>query len=143
MNARALEALTSALYVSKRALLGEAVRTDDERIRASGLYAEWAAGSHALGEIRNAGGQVWECFQAHDNAVYPGVAPGNASWGTFWRPLHGTSRETARAWVAPGGAHDLYRAGETMLWKDGRAYRCLAETNFSPEEYPAAWEAME
>lgn len=134
------EALAGAIYVSRLALAGEAVDTDDKRLRASGLYPEWTPGDHPKGEICNAGGQTWECFAPYDNTVYPDIRPGEASWYTFNRPLHGTSPETARPFVPVQGAHDMYRSGEYMIWTDGTVYRCKADTNFSPEEYPQAWE---
>lgn len=34
----------------------------------------------------------------------------------------------------------MYRAGEYMVWTDGKVYRCKEDTNFSPEDYPQAWE---
>ena len=40
--------------------------TDDDKLRVSGLYDTWTAGSHVEGEICNAEDQTWECFQAHD-----------------------------------------------------------------------------
>lgn len=27
-----------------------------------------------------------------------------------------------------------------MIWTDGRTYKCVQDTNFSPEEYAQAWE---
>lgn len=126
--------------VARMALAALAPEDDDARLRASGLYADWSSGAYAVGDIRNAGGQTWECFQAHDNAVYPDIRPGNAAWYTFWRPLHGKSAETARPFVAVQGAHDMYRAGEYMVWTDGGVYRCVSDTNFSPDEYAQAWE---
>lgn len=27
-----------------------------------------------------------------------------------------------------------------MIWTDGTVKKCLRDTNFSPEEYPADWE---
>ena len=27
-----------------------------------------------------------------------------------------------------------------MIWTDGLTYKCTQDTNFSPEEYPQAWE---
>ena len=62
--------------------------------------------------ITNEPDQVWECFAAYDNAMYPDITPGSTACGTFNRPLHGTTRETAREYVAPTGAHDMYNAGE-------------------------------
>lgn len=142
MNRKMLDALSSTIYAAKLSLRGETVDDDDKRIRASGLYEDWAPGAHVAGEIFNADGQTWECFQAYDNAVYPDIAPGNSAWFTFNRPLHGKSPETARHWVAPAGAHDIYRNGEYMIWTDGNVYRCIAAngTNFSPGDYAGAWE---
>lgn len=139
MNQKTLDALASAIYVSRQALAGQAVKTDDQRLRASGLYEDWTAGSYSADDIRNAEGQTWACFQEHDNAVYPDIAPGNTAWFAFWRPLHGTSPETARPFVPVQGAHDLYRTGEYMTL-NGKLYRCLSDTAFSPAEQPEAWE---
>lgn len=138
MEKKTLDALTGAIYLARLQLGGGAVDSDDKRLRAAGLYPEWAAGVHEAGEIFNAEGQTWECFQGYDNAVYPDIRPGEAAWHTFHRPLHGTSPETARPFVPVQGAHDRYRAGEYVLW-DGGVYRCLQDTNFSPEEYAQAW----
>lgn len=148
MNQKMLDALASTIYTAKLALRGDTVDDDDKRIRASGLYDDWSPGSHFVGEIFNADGQTWECFQAYDNDVYPDIAPGNPAWYTFNRPLHGKTKETARPWVAPMGAHDIYRYGEYMVWIDGidgTVYRCIAAngTNFSPADYPGGWEAVE
>lgn len=141
MSMDPMAALSSAIYLARLQL--EALSdTDDKRIRASGLYREWAPGEHRAGEHYNAEGQTWECFADYDNAVYPDVRPGEAAWHTFNRPLHGTSPETARPFVPVRGSHDLYRAGEYMTWTDGGMYRCLKDTNFSPEDYPAGWETV-
>lgn len=142
MNDKMLAALASSIYLSRLALAGEAVDTDDKRLRASGLYEEWTPGKHVVGDTYNAGGQTWECFQAYDNGVYPDVRPGESAWYTFNRPLHGTSPETARPFVPVQGAHDLYRAGEYMTL-DGVLWLCKNDTNFSPEDYPGAWEEVE
>ena len=151
------EALASAIYLAKRGLSG--VTEDDERLRASGLYEDWAAGAYQVGDICNTFAspegtppeealgaewtQTWECFQAHDNATYPDIRPGESAWRTFWRPLHGKTPETARPFVPVQGAHDMYKAGEYMIYTDGKVYRCLSDTNFSPEDYTQAWEAAE
>lgn len=137
------KALESAIYYSQMLANGKTVETDDQRLRASGLFADWAAGSYQVGDIRNAKDQTWECFQAHDNATYPDINPDNAAWYTFWRPLHGKSPETARPFTPVQGAHDMYRAGEYMIYTDGLTYKCLSDTNFSPEAYGQAWEVVE
>ena len=143
MDDKTLNALSSAIFVSRCTLAGETVDTDDKRLRASGLYPDWAAGHHVKGDIYNADGQTWECYQEYDNATYPDIRPGEAAWYTFNRPLHGTTPETARPFVPVQGAHDMYRAGEYMVWTDGLIYRCKADTNFSPADYPQAWEPQE
>ena len=135
------EAISSTIYMTKQALSG--LTGDDQRIRASGLYADWTLGSYQVGDIRNAQNQTWECFQAHDTTIYPDIQPDNAAWYTFWRPLHGKSPETARPWVAPQGAHDMYKAGEYMVYTDGATYRCLSDTVYTPEEYAQAWEVAD
>lgn len=144
-------ALRSAIYVSAMQVNGKTIETDDQRLRASGLYDDWRLGNHTVGEIYNTHStdelgseweQTWECYQAYDNAVYPDISPGNAAWYTFNRPLHGKTPATARPWVAPTHAEDIFRYGECMIWTDGTVRRCIAEngTNFSPDENPAAWE---
>ena len=141
------EALASAIYLSRLTLNGQSVDTDDKKIRVSALYEDWSAGNYAVGDIRNAPdtneqSQTWECFQAHDNSVYPDIKPGNSAWFTFWRPLHGKSKETARPFTPVQGAHDMYHTDEWMICTNGDYYRCKSDTNFSPEEYAAAWELM-
>lgn len=138
MNEKTLAALSGAIYLSRLALKGESADTDDKRLRASGLYPDWTPGVHKEGEIYNARGQVWACIQDYDSAVYPDITPERPAWGTFHRPLHGTSPETARPFVAVTGAHDTYKAGE-YAWFEGALYRCLSETAHSPAEYPGAW----
>ena len=140
------DALASAIYMAKLQLSGDTVDTDDKRLRASGLYEDWTLGSYQVGDIRNANGQTWECHTAHDNATYPDITPDNPqTWANFWRPLHGTSPETARPWVQPQyGTTDIYKQGEYMIWTDGSTKRCIAPngTNYSPEEYPDGWETV-
>ena len=53
-------ARTSAIYFSQMLANGKSVETDDQRIRASGLYEDWAPGRFSVGAIRNHGGQCWE-----------------------------------------------------------------------------------
>ena len=53
---------------------------------------------------------------------------------------HGTSKETARNWIVPTGAHDMYKKGEWMIWTDGSLYECLSDTTYSPVDYAAAWQ---
>ena len=139
-----LDALSSTIYAAKLALKGETVDDDDKRIRASGVYDDGTPGDHAVGQIYNADGQTWECYQAYDNAVYPDVKPGTPAWFTFNRPLHGRSPETARPWVQPTHSQDIYKSGEYMIWTDGTVQRCVAPngTDYSPAVYPTFWEPV-
>ena len=121
-------------------LAGSTPTTSDERIQCAVLYPEWAAGAHTQGEIYTTQDQVWECYQDYDNAVYPDITPDNSAWYTFNRPLHSTRPETARYYVAPTGAHDMYHAGEYMIYTDSKLYLCKQDTAYSPSDYAAAWE---
>ena len=96
IDQKALDALASVIYLARQQVADVVGKDDDKRIRASGLFDEWVAGAHAVGDICNANDQTWECFQAHDNAVYPDINPDNSAWFTFWRPLHGKTPDTAR-----------------------------------------------
>ena len=152
MQAAAEQAALTARYIPSEAQSAAAVGRmmlaqmadldDDARIRVSGLYEPWAAGQFEAGDIRNSGGQTWECFQAHDCAVYPDIKPGSAAWFTFWRPLHGKSSETARPFVPVQGAHDMYKIGEYAVFEDA-LYKCVQDTAYSPADYAPAWEKVE
>lgn len=98
----------------------------------------WNPGVYAIGDVRNEGGIPYKCVQAHDST-------GNESWNpsatpALWMQYHGTTPETARAWVAPTGVHDMYIAGEHMIWEDGNIYLCKEDTVYSPVAYKSAWE---
>lgn len=137
---KACEVLKSTIYLSKE---NANILTDDEkRLNVSVLYPDWSEGKHEVGEIYNADEQTWECFQAYDNAIYPDIKPDNSAWFTFNRPLHGKSPETARPYVKPMGAQDVYRVGEYIIWTGGAVYKCVTDTIYSPEEYALAWEKI-
>lgn len=133
----------SAQKLLQRILKTETLTTE-EKMEYSGAYDEWTLGSYDVGDIRNHAGQTWECWTAHDNAIYPDINPDNPqTWANFWRPLHGKTAETARPWTKPwAGTTDMYHAGEYMVYTDGKTYKCLSDTVYSPEEYAQAWEAV-
>ena len=144
-----MKQINANLYLSRKQ--ARTLDDDEDKLHVTVLYEDWAAGNHTVGEVYNthSGGnlgseweQTWECFQAYDNDVYPDIVPGNSAWYTFNRPLHGKSKETARPFVPVQGAHDMYRAGEYMIFTDGKIYRCKQDTNFSPTDYAAAWEVV-
>ena len=103
------------------------------------LLRKWVPGNYVVGDVRMYEGIPYKCIQAHDSTSNETWNPSVAS---LWMQYHGTSVETARPWVAPTGAHDMYLAGEYMIWTDGLTYRCLSNTNFSPADYALAWEQV-
>lgn len=133
----------AAVRADVESLFAASTMDDDGKISVSYLCKEWKPGKHEKGEVYNAIGQTWECYQAYNNAINPDITPGNPAWYTFNRPLHGKSPETARPWVAPQGAHDMYHTGEYMIYTDGALYKCLSDTNFSPDDYSQAWEVQD
>ena len=116
--------------------------SNEDKLNYSGLYEIWTPGKYKIGDIRNYAGQTWECYQAHDNSIYPDINPNNSAWYTFWRPLHGISPETARPFVKVQGSHDTYKVGEYMVYIDGYTYKCIHETAYSPDEYIQDWEKV-
>lgn len=119
----------------------EAAREDTAAInRVATLVRPWRPGAYAVGDVRVYGGIPYRCVQAHDSTQNPAWTPDATP--ALWMQYHGTTPETARPWVAPAGAHDIYRAGEYMIWTDGQMYKCLQDTDFSPAEYAQAWEAV-
>ena len=101
------------------------------------LVRPWKPGAYAVGDVRAEDGAPYKCVQAHDSTANPGWMP--SAVPALWMQYHGTSRETARAWVAPAGAHDMYKQGEWMIYTDGLPYECLSDTAYSPDGAPSAW----
>lgn len=94
---------------------------------------------HEVGEValHPSTGYPRECMTAYDGTVQQGRTIDTA---TLWKPWHSRKAEYALPWEAPTGAHDMYKAGEYMIWTDNKVYMCKQDTNFSPAEYPQAWE---
>lgn len=120
----------------------------DESIANMNLAPDWKAGNHSVGEkyvthsgdgLEHQWDQIWEVIQAYDNSVYPDIIPGNDSWFTFHKPYHGTTIKTARPFVKPKGAHDLYQVSEIVIWQDGFK-KAKRPTDHSPDEYASDWE---
>lgn len=97
---------------------------------------------HEVGEVAThpETGYPRECMTAYDGTV-------QQDWTidtpTCWKPWHSRKPEYALPWEQPTGAHDMYRSGEYMIWIGGVVKHCLDDTNFSPDEYPQAWEDAE
>lgn len=101
----------------------------------------WNEGAYSIGNVRMYEGNPYKCVQAHDSTGNPAWNP--AAVPSLWMQYHGTSVETARPWIAPSGAHDMYLKGEYMIWTDGKVYCCLSDTVYSPDAYAQAWAVME
>lgn len=133
----------STAFAVKLLMSEKKPETADEIIKCSALWDEWKPGKHTVDEIFTVGGDPWKVYQSYDNAVHPDIAPGNAVWYTFNKPLHGTTRETAREFIQPqAGTVDIYHAGEWCIF-EGKACKAKRDTNFSPKDYPADWEVEE
>ena len=101
---------------------------------------EWTQGAYVVGDVRKHGGIPYKCVQAHDSASNPDWTPDATP--ALWMQYHGTTLETARAWVAPTGAHDMYQPDEYMVFTDGVIYKCVTATAYSPADNSGAWEAQ-
>ena len=138
----AYDLLTSTANMTRILMKDEKPKTADEIIMCSALYPEWEAGVHKTDEIFLLDGDPWKVLAAYDNATHPDIAPGETAWATFNIPYHGTTRQTARAWVKPNNATDIYKVGEWCVF-GGKYYVSKRGTDFSPTEFPADWEEQE
>lgn len=136
------EALESLIRYARGKLLAELAEIDDktEGIACRGLISGYEQDKyHEVGEVATdpETGYPYECMTAYDGTVQQDWTIKNR---TIWKPWHSRKKEHALPWEAPTGAHDMYKAGEYMIWTDGITYHCNEDTNFSPEDYPQAWE---
>lgn len=121
------------------------VKTDgikvNEVIDLAPLLKAWKQGIYNVNDVVVHKGAPWKCITGHDSTGQvdwePGVAP------SLFAPYHATDADHALPWVAPTGAHDLYKAGEYMVFTDGKTYCCITDTNYSPDVYARAWAVKE
>ena len=134
---------TAALQeIQAQAVLAQVAESEDKTlgIQCMALLPAYAQDKqHEVGEVAThlETGYPYECMTAYDGTVHQDWTIDNR---TLWKPWHSRKKEYALPWEAPTGAHDMYKAGEYMIWSDGKVKHCLEDTNFSPEEYPQAWE---
>lgn len=110
-------------------------------ISVESIFDEWIEDKYKIGDVRSYEHQLWRCCQEHDSTINADVIPGYSS--AHWVAYHATSAEYAKPFVHPTGAHDIYKAGEYMIYTDNKVYLCKQDTNFSPEEYQQAWKLIE
>ena len=138
------EALESVIRYARNKLMAEIADMDDktEGIACKGLFPLYEQNhTYEVGDVRlhPETGSPKECMIAYDGTVQPDWTIDTA---TLWKPWHSRKKEWALPWEQPTGAHDMYKAGEYMIWTDGLIYLCKQDTNFSPAEYPQAWEVV-
>lgn len=98
----------------------------------------WTPGAYAVSDVVRYNNIPYKCVQTHDSTNNSEWTP--SSTPALWMEYHGTDKTTARNWIAPTGAHDMYKKGEWMIWTDGSLYECLSDTTYSPVDYAAAWQ---
>lgn len=127
-----------AMRAALDGLVGKIVETPSEVNEYQVAVREWQPGAYVVGDVRQRLGAPYKCVQAHDSTANPGWTP--EATPALWMQYHGTTPESARPWIAPTGAHDMYKAGEYMIWTDGRIKKAKMDTAYSPADYPQAWE---
>lgn len=137
------EVLESVIRYAREKLMAEISQSDDktEGIACRGLIPVYEQNhQYEVGDVRlhPVTGYPRECILAYDGSVQPDWT---IDTPTLWKPWHSKKKEYALTWETPTGAHDMYKSGEYMIWTDGYTYLCKEDTNFSPEDYPQAWEA--
>lgn len=133
----------AALFEMRSAMDGfvaGAVDAPDQINSHMSVIRTWHEGAYAIGDVRMYEGAPYKCVQTHDSTGNSGWNPAAAP--ALWMQYHGTTKDTARLFIHPTGAHDMYLAGEYAIFDDG-IKRATMDTNFSPDEYPAAWENAE
>lgn len=140
-----MDALESVIRYAKEKIMTEIMESEDktEGIACRGLIPVYEQNKyHDSGEVATdpETGYPYECMTAYDGTVQPDWT---IDTPTLWKPWHSRKKEYALPWEAPTGAHDIYKAGEYMVFTDGKTYKCVSDTNFSPVDYAQAWEVVE
>lgn len=130
------EKLRAAMDKALSTIVSDAAHIND----CFSMIRPWKPGVYETNDVREYNGTPYKCVQGHDSTANPGWTPDVVP--ALWMQYHGTTKDSARPWVQPTGAHDMYLRGEYMIWTDGKTYRCKTDTNFSPSEYAQAWEAV-
>ena len=136
---------TAALQEIQTQAVIEKVKSSEDKtlgIQCMALFPVWERANYVEGDVRTDPdtGYPYECIVAHDSIINSGD-----DWTiknrALWAAWHSRKKEYALPWEKPEtGTSGIYHVGEYMIWTDGTVKRCLRDTNFSPEEYPADWE---
>lgn len=143
MNEKTAFAIRSILIDHAKAVAAKESVTNAEIVRAAIGFPYYKQDkAYAVGDICRDPDteQPKKCAIAYDGSEQP-------EWtikvGTIWYPYHGIDRFTAYPWEAPTGAHDIYKAGEWMTYTDGKVYKALSDTAYSPDDLSTSWEVQE
>lgn len=130
--------------LAKSLVVTQISESDDKTlgIQCMALFEPWTKGNYEVGDVRTdpKTSYPYECITQHDSISNPDWTIDNR---TLWKPWHSKVKEYALPYEAPTGAHDMYKVGEYMIYTDKSIYKCIQDTNFSPTDYPQAWEAQE
>ena len=129
------------LALAKYLAVTQVAESEDKTlgIQCMALFEPWTKGNYEVGDVRTdpKTGYPYECVTQHDSISNPDWTIDNR---TLWKPWHSKSPDYALPYEAPTGAHDMYKTGEYMIYTDKYLYKCIQDTNFSPTDYPQAWE---
>ena len=136
------EALESLIRYARGKLMAELSTADDktEGIACRSLIPVYEQNhTYEAGDVRThpVTGYPRECISGYDGTAQQDWTIDTT---TLWKPWHSRKKEYALPWEQPTGAHDMYKTGEYMIWTDRTVKKCIQDTNFSPDEYPQAWE---
>lgn len=136
---------TAALQEIQMQAIIEKIKSSEDKtlgIQCMALFPVWERGNYVVGDVRTDPdtGYPYECIVAHDSITNTGD-----DWTiknrALWSAWHSRKKEYALPWEKPEtGTSGIYHVGEYMIWTDGTVKKCLRNTNFSPDEYPADWE---
>lgn len=104
------------------------------------VIRSWKPGNYVINDIRVYKNIPYKCVQAHDSSANMDWAPDTQP--ALWMQYHGTTVQTARPWVTPTGAHDMYKTDEYVIWSDDLVYRCKVDTIYDPITMPTSWEKI-
>lgn len=136
---------TAALQeLQRQAVLAQVAESEDKTlgIQCMALFPTYVQNKqHDSGEVAThpETGYPYECMTAYDGTVQQDWTIDNR---TLWKPWHSRKAEYALPWEQPTGAHDMYKAGEYMIWTDGTVRRCKVDTDRGPDVLPDNWEMV-
>lgn len=137
----------TALFAMRKALDGFVAKIVDNPAEINDNPAAirlWKPGAFSAGDgttppdVRMHEGIPYKCNQSHDSTDNPTWNPKDAP--ALWSQYHGTTPQTAHAFIQPTGAHDMYLKGEYAIFDGGAIKRAKEDTAYHPDVYPDAWE---